>query len=457
LIVGFYLTSKDRESSRNLFMKNDHKSAFRLMEYELSFMFQVLHTKVVVVRQRIGYILRLFSFSSILGACIFFFLVEKHSFGRVEVVLTYALLIGAIVLDIISAIKVIFSDWTFLVLKDKWTKYVPTIISKRSRWSRLVFQYNMIDYCLDERPTWIYKLAGYIHASDFLDKMKIMWFSTSYEVNEDLQKFIFDDLRKKSESATTLREAVEACQQRGDSALLRSRLFASYIKLKWSISEFQYAESLLLWHIATEICCLDEKQGDERRDHKWNCKILSDYMFYLLIMQPAMLSPVLGNWYIVFQDTCAEAKRFFTKYSISDHSKAVEKMKTVKTKFRPAAVKGIKSKSLFFDACILAQQLRRWEDRWEVMDLVWAEFMSYAAINCRPIIHAQQPSKGGELLTFTWLLMNHLGLGPQFSEQDEQAGSKMVTVKWCPIYKRVMQSWGKKRESFRRKQGKLGI
>ncbi|PON46643.1 hypothetical protein TorRG33x02_325430, partial [Trema orientale] len=428
LIVGFYLTTKDRESTRSLFLKLDHECAFRLIEYELSFMFQVLHTKVIVVRQKVGYILRGFSFSSLLGSCLYFFFVDKHGFGRFEIALTYALLIGAIVLDTISAIRVIVSDWSFVDPKNRWTKYVPATILKRNRWSRFVYQYNMIDYCLNEHP-WVDKLAGYIHASDLLVKMKVMLFSTSSEVDGDLQKFIFDDLRKKSGDATTLREAMEACQQRGDAALAGyvTTAFASYIKLKWSISEFQYSESVLLWHIATEICCLDH-QEPSKDDTERKCKILSDYMFYLLIMQPAMLSPVLGNWHLVFQDTCAEAKRFFNKYSISDHSEAIKKMNTVKTKFRPAAVKGIKSKSLFFDACILAQQLKRLEiDKWEVMGLVWVEFMSYAAINCRPIIHAQQPSKGGELLTFTWLLMNNLGLGMQFSEQ--QAGAKMVAVK----------------------------
>ena len=251
-----------------------------------------------------------------------------------------------------------------------------------------------------------------------------MWYSSSDKVTEDLEKFIFDDLKRKSEGADSLRDAVEACLQRGDSALSQSS-FSTCIKLKWSVGEFQYAESLLLWHMATEICC-HGAEADEKK-----CKILSDYMFYLLIMQPTMLSPILGNWYIVFQDTCAEANRFFEKYSINTHSKALDKLASVKAKFRPAAVKGVKSKSVFFDSCILAQQLRRLreEERWGVMDRIWVEFMCYAAVNCRPIVHAQQPSRGGELLTFTWLLMNHLGLGIHFSEQEEQAGTKMVAVK----------------------------
>ncbi|PON34524.1 hypothetical protein TorRG33x02_353120 [Trema orientale] len=125
----------------------------------------------------------------------------------------------------------------------------------------------------------------------------------------------------------------------------------------------------------------------------------------------------MGNWSIVLQDTHAEARRFFVKHSISHQKEACQKLMSVETPYRPAAVKGPKSKSLLFDACILAKELQDMEEQWEVMCRVWMELMSFAAISCSPTIHAQQPSRGGELLTFTWLLMNHLGLGAQFSEQ----------------------------------------
>ena len=148
-------------------------------------------------------------------------------------------------------------------------------------------------------------------------------------------------------------------------------------------------------------------------------------------MHITIMSPVLGNWHKDFQDTCAEAKRFFEKHKITNDKEAFNKMDDVKTKVRPAAVKGTKSKSVFFDACILARQLRNMEgeERWKTMELVWLEFVAYAAINCKANIHAQQPSRGGELLTFIWLLMYHLGLGTQFSDQEELAGTKMVAIK----------------------------
>ena len=90
-------------------------------------------------------------------------------------------------------------------------------------------------------------------------------------------------------------------------------------------------------------------------------------------MKPAMLAPVLGNWHIVFQDTYAEAKRYLMKYShlISEHKQACKQMINVKTKFRPGAVKGIRSKSVLFGACILAQQLQHLkEEQWKITSSV---------------------------------------------------------------------------------------
>ncbi|GLU15610.1 hypothetical protein SLE2022_320850 [Rubroshorea leprosula] len=68
-----------------------------------------------------------------------------------------------------------------------------------------------------------------------------------------------------------------------------------------------------------------------------------------------------------------------------------------------------------FSAVQLASRLKRQYNHypWKVMSKIWVELMCYATINCRPNVHAQQPSQGGELLTLVWLLMNHLDLGTE--------------------------------------------
>ncbi|KAH7532366.1 hypothetical protein FEM48_Zijuj04G0012200 [Ziziphus jujuba var. spinosa] len=252
---------------------------------------------------RAGLIVRLITFFFMVGAFILFqFLVDKDDFNKLDLILTYGLLTGAMCLDVISGFR-------------------------------------------------SFSLIGGI-----LDKIKMMRISSSeYEI-EDLKCLIFEELKKKSSKINNLSDAIENCSQRGDGALFGT---SSYIKLKWSISEFHYAESLLLWHLATQLCYHEEKKEHPGPE-----------------------------------------------------------------------TDGIRSKSVLFDACILAQQLRHLEkDPWELVSKVWVELLAYGAINCRPNLHAQQPSRGGELLTFTWLLMNHLGLGSQFHEQERQAGTKVVAVK----------------------------
>ncbi|WCJ19206.1 hypothetical protein M5689_001503 [Euphorbia peplus] len=89
----------------------------------------------------------------------------------------------------------------------------------------------------------------------------------------------------------------------------------------------------------------------------------------------------------------------------------------VNTDVLPKKVKGDRSKSVLFDACRLASELENIsgkDKKWEMVSQVWHEMLAYAASNCRGFFHAQQLSKGGELLTHVWLLMAHLGLTEQF-------------------------------------------
>ncbi|KAL2455794.1 hypothetical protein Fot_57279 [Forsythia ovata] len=110
---------------------------------------------------------------------------------------------------------------------------------------------------------------------------------------------------------------------------------------------------------------------------------------------------------------------------------ACEKLYNVNTVVKPNEVKGDRSKSVLFDACILAKDLKKIADekRWEIMSKVWVELMSYAASHCRPNAHAQQLSRGGELIVFVWLLMAHFGLGDQFRIEAGHARAKLMVSK----------------------------
>jgi hypothetical protein len=94
--------------------------------------------------------------------------------------------------------------------------------------------------------------------------------------------------------------------------------------IRWSV-EVEFDQSILLWHIATNICynsVADEEVFENGRSYRETSKWLSAYMLYLLVMRPSMLPNGIGE--IRFQDTCAEATEFIRdRRSIENQKKCI--------------------------------------------------------------------------------------------------------------------------------------
>ncbi|CBI20393.3 unnamed protein product, partial [Vitis vinifera] len=421
LIVDLMFTFQERKDSRRYFFARNTEDAFKVLEVELNFMYDALYTKMVVGKM--------------------------HPF---DVYVTYALLIGAICLDSIAVIKLIFSDWTIVLLRYRRAKEFLLKTRKRltiyrigswsktfgRRWSNSMSQHSLVRYCLKERFKWIDVTVDWFGLKDILDEIQ---YKEHIKVPKDLKIFICEALKEKAKKAEDSKTAREICSGRGDWVLSQSACQS----LIWSV-DGEYDEILLLWHIATDLCFYEmpssthtdpevghqpSKEGsfDNRREFS---KFLSDYMLYLLVMRPTMMSAVAGIGQIRFRDTCEEAKK---KKELMQEKiwEACAALLLIETVVKPIEVKGDRSKSVLFDACILAKELKKLNERkrWKVMSEVWVELLSYAASHCRANTHAQQFSKGGELVTFVWLLMTQLGLGDQFRVEAGHARAKLLVEK----------------------------
>ncbi|KAK6917438.1 Protein of unknown function DUF594 [Dillenia turbinata] len=455
LIVDLIFSFNERNESQQFFLKRNAADAFRVVEVELNFIYEVLYTKIVVVHCLVGYILRTICFLSLLVALIFFIFIPKKGLHQIEIGITYTLLLVALALDTIAFFMLLFSDWTvpslknsekkfpkatkllkFLILKKpRWLdqfphpypKHVRMVAVLFRRWSESMSQYNLISYCLNERSTKLDAVFDYVGLKDILDQMKHM---SKSPFTKELRDFIFNELHRKSTIADDDAElSREICSAKGD-WILRDIGYPSL--LPW-VEGVEYDESLILWHIATELCYSTDEHHDKPNDGRKFSKIFSDYMLYLLIMQPTMMSAVAGIGQIRFRDTCAEAQKFFRrreKMKDKDLKQTCEKILEVCTDVRPSHIKGDRSKSVFFDACILAKELKQMKGRqWEIMSLVWLEMLCYAATHCRANAHAQQLCKGGELISLVWLLMAHFGLGDQFRIKEGHLRAKLIVGK----------------------------
>lgn len=134
-------------------------------------------------------------------------------------------------------------------------------------------------------------------------------------------------------------------------------------------------------------------------------EVISDYMFFLLITQPAML-PVQRNVYdllaLVLNDAgyarASSKEQFLETVASGEYSWDQPFMD-----FRAAPPDDM-----------LQQGWQGLHAALQVMVQVWVRLLIYAAGKSQ---HARRLSMGGELLTFVWLLMAHRELGDIYNIQ----------------------------------------
>ncbi|GLT87812.1 hypothetical protein SLE2022_058720 [Rubroshorea leprosula] len=413
ILVGPLLTQNQCSDIRDTFLQEEPGDALQIMEIELSLLYEMLHTKLPVVDCTTGYVFRVISLVCILGALLSFSLLKKHH-ELFDILLTYGLLVGGFALDLISIIlQYVCSDWILVAhLQNKESKFID-----RKRWSNVVSQLNFITYYIKDSPSVLKNVADFLYMRSLLEAIRGLRCLSPQKFRKDQEwHFIFKEVKQLNEFLSQkLRDSSKTVLEAKEVWLYsRERVLRNFSEQLMQItSDLDYTESILTWHIATELCYQDDQAP--KSDDKAICKKFSDYMFYLEVMQPTMMAAVSVNWKMVFEDTLGQTESFVKRSSISNGQDARRKILELNTKKmkRREEILGVKN-SVLWVAIELAQELKK-QYPWESMSKVWVQLMCIAAINCRPSVHAQQPSKGGELLTFVWLFMNHLGLGTHFS------------------------------------------
>ncbi|KAL8119568.1 uncharacterized protein LOC141660295 [Apium graveolens] len=485
LVVDLIFSFRERNQSRDFFLSRSSEDAFRVVEVELNFLYDVLFTKLPVVYYRVGFGCRAVSVGAIVTSLVLFHYVDKKNFKPqgFEIGITYTLLIGGIVLEVIAFFMLIFSDWTVVKVKPSpdenpnersWRRlFINFIVSANetrgkiicwllniggvrgsalseltdSRWAESISTYKLIYYCLHKRTKFWEKLYDQFGIRAFLDEMVYV---ERQPLPSYMKDFIFRELKMKSEMADDLDTAKEICSAKGE-WVLRIAGYSGFELFSY-VADVDYDESLLLWHIATELCHNDKDdkksqaeqelpRGSPLEHQRKIAKLISDYMIYLLVMKPGMMSAVSGIGLIRFRDTCAEANKFLDSVlSANDKVRPKEELQeiackeiiNVNTEVKPVTIKGDRSKSVLFEAARLAKELKKDEFKrvkWEILSKVWVELLSYGASHIRSNAHAQQLSKGGELITVVWLLMAQLGLGDQFQINEGHARAKLIVGK----------------------------
>uniref|UniRef100_A0A0D9W2S8 DUF4220 domain-containing protein n=1 Tax=Leersia perrieri TaxID=77586 RepID=A0A0D9W2S8_9ORYZ len=306
----------------------------------------------------------------------------------VDIAITYTLLVGAILLDMVSLVSAAGSTWAYayLVLVSKATPrhvwlYHEAVCNRR--WHRLhrVLEYIRRRFNADDGRSW----SGEIGKHTML-------------VQKHEKKGWCQELAKKM----GLQEA------------------PSTVSIPPKVMEL---EQILVWHIATDVFLRrlrsTRERSRSREDEEDNSAItqlrleaielLSNYLMFILVERPHMLPGLaLRRQY---KETSKHLERIRSTSGDDDDDDSLANMLYTSTSdmTNDTALRGSALDRAAGLARTLFDYVRQPAVKVEFLFDMWVELLLHVGHQCSRESHAKQLSNGGELTTLVWLLAELAG------------------------------------------------
>ena len=288
LFVDLILTFEDREYSQSYFHHLASSNAFRAVEIELGFAFDMLYTKANVVYTFNGLLFRITNiFVLLLVPLGFHFICNINDYHLIDIVITCLLLGTALIMEIFAVITMLRSDWIdhWLIQQNLTRKILIFPFLKqpnKQRWSGSIAQFDLLSVALNERPACFLKTQIFLKIDKVREQHR---YKTYSEVSDNLNELIYSQFREYMVVNSNLNEL---CTHKGSFSLQKNECDA----FLWSINEVEFDQSILIWHIATTLCYYSDVGNQEGSDIdicRTDSKHISDYLMYLLVTYPVML------------------------------------------------------------------------------------------------------------------------------------------------------------------------
>ncbi|KAM3196925.1 hypothetical protein ACQJBY_072552 [Aegilops geniculata] len=178
------------------------------------------------------------------------------------------------------------------------------------------------------------------------------------------------------------------------------------LQLHWAPLDLSRStRTVLVWHIATTICA-DKDQGTNNSDRRV-ATILSNYCAYLLAFVPDMLPDHSYTAMQILDAVILDArKRLDTTKSLSDRCKKMLQLgKTHNSNME-------QDMSILILGASLADKLLSENERppWKLLAGFWADMVLFLAPSDKADVHADHLATGGEFMTHLWALLTHAGI-----------------------------------------------
>ncbi|CAM0908436.1 unnamed protein product [Alopecurus aequalis] len=424
---------------------------YRVAEVQLSLMYEVFYSKAPVIHTWYGYCIRVISPMAATVAAVLvlrqFSEKDGYYYNRLDVTATYVLLAGAVVLEITSLLRAMFSSWAHAELASSSCGEGPccllllrvltfprNLVKCAMRkagmpisryWSGSMGQHNFIHLCTHSRDSRSSKVARWMGRED--------WWNTLVYTSSTPVPANFSQLLHKQLTGPSLGVSIESPDHinnsRGRAVLKR---MGWHKELAWSV-DIQLEESILVWHVATHVYL---SWYDERHSSRPNLaeaiQVLSNYMIFLLAARPYMLPDNATRQRYV--ELCNKVIHHLYYSSAEDLVKLIrengEALNTTTVPRPPPlpceaerdeaeeAAAAAAAMNLTFDR---ASQLGAWlitkeldtpdaagADMLDLISQVWMEMLCYVSYRCRPESHARQLSDGGEIITIVAIMMEYM-------------------------------------------------
>jgi hypothetical protein len=311
LFVDLILSFQDRTDSLSFFGPLKMDQAFKVVEIELSLMYDSLHSKCFVIHGPVGRSLRVFTVAATVLSLTLFrgaggggggAAGSKHKrIESIDMVVSYVLLAGAVFLEICAILLMVVSPWTYAHLREsrrRSCRLAAALLFRvlrffqpqgRPRWSNKMAQYNLISYCLQDRPRWYTRAMEKMEWGGYNIRAKTMWdglwYTNHTEVLPSLKMLVFNQLKEKASSARDPVAYKEFGEHRGQWVLQRN---GCYQQLGWSVNEVEFDESILLLRRSV-LCLWHHEEG--RRPQPCCCLLLRVFLLLLFLRGARRRSP----------------------------------------------------------------------------------------------------------------------------------------------------------------------
>ncbi|XBH59560.1 hypothetical protein VPH35_114273 [Triticum aestivum] len=257
----------------------------KVVELELSLMYDILYTKATMIHHWYGYFLRVISPLATIVAFLLFHFYGKQGQSKIDVIITYILFGGALLLDMVSLVKAAFSTWTCDLLDNKggWGATLCKRLQSSRRlvkaaacrpicsrgWSGSIGQYNLFDVCCRDMAKRSIRVLKKIKLDDWWKRYQ---YKGTLVIQSDVKKLLF---------------------QRIWQLILKNDDLSGMFNVKSAHGKnIELQEVVFIWHMATNIF-LSYLQGAKVEPQCVNTikaiKALSNYMMFLAVARHDML------------------------------------------------------------------------------------------------------------------------------------------------------------------------